>query len=35
MPAFFFGHGNPMNAIQPNRWTEAWRAIGASMPKPR
>lgn len=35
MPAFFFGHGNPMNAIQPNRWTDAWRAIGASMPRPR
>jgi 4,5-DOPA dioxygenase extradiol len=35
MPAFFFGHGNPMNAIQPNRWTEAWRAIGAAMPRPR
>jgi 4,5-DOPA dioxygenase extradiol len=35
MPAFFFGHGNPMNAIQTNRWTEAWSSIGRSMPRPR
>ncbi|MGH8496281.1 MAG: 4,5-DOPA dioxygenase extradiol [Gammaproteobacteria bacterium] len=34
MPAIFFGHGNPLNAIQPNAWTEAWRDIGASIPKP-
>jgi 4,5-DOPA dioxygenase extradiol len=35
LPAFFFGHGNPMNAINPNRWTEAWSAIGKSMPRPK
>jgi 4,5-DOPA dioxygenase extradiol len=35
MPAIFFGHGNPMNAIQSNAWTEGWRAIGESIPKPR
>jgi len=35
MPAIFFGHGNPMNALQSNRWTEGWRAIGASIPRPR
>ena len=35
MPAFFFGHGNPMNAMQTNRWTAAWRRIGESMPRPR
>lgn len=35
MPAIFFGHGNPLNAIQTNAWTERWRAIGSSMPKPR
>jgi 4,5-DOPA dioxygenase extradiol len=34
MPAIFFGHGNPMNAIQSNPWTEAWRAIGESIPQP-
>jgi 4,5-DOPA dioxygenase extradiol len=35
MPALFFGHGNPMNALQANAWTEAWRAIGESVPRPR
>ena len=35
MPALFFGHGNPMNALQRNDWTEAWKAIGASLPRPR
>jgi 4,5-DOPA dioxygenase extradiol len=35
MPAIFFGHGNPMNALQANAWTEGWRAIGDSIPKPR
>ena len=35
MPAIFFGHGNPMNAIQTNAWTEGWAAIGRAMPRPR
>lgn len=35
MPAAFFGHGSPMNAIESNRFTAAWRAFGASIPKPR
>jgi 4,5-DOPA dioxygenase extradiol len=35
MPAFFFGHGNPMNAIQRNPYTEAWAAIGRALPRPR
>lgn len=35
MPAAFLGHGNPMNALEPNRWTEAWSAFGASVPRPR
>jgi 4,5-DOPA dioxygenase extradiol len=35
MPAVFFGHGNPMNALQHNAWTEGWAAIGASLPRPR
>lgn len=34
MPSIFFGHGNPMNAIQSNDWTDAWRAIGDSIAKP-
>ena len=24
-----------MNALEPNRYTEAWRAFGASVPRPR
>ncbi len=35
MPAAFLGHGNPMNAIERNRYTEAWRAFGVGVPKPR
>lgn len=35
MPAVFFGHGSPMNALERNRFTEAWRAFGASIPRPR
>jgi 4,5-DOPA dioxygenase extradiol len=35
MPAIFFGHGNPMNALADNEWTRAWHAIGESLPKPK
>ncbi len=35
MPAAFLGHGSPMNALEHNRYTEAWRAFGASVPRPR
>ena len=35
MPAIFFGHGNPLNAIQRNVYTEGWAAIGNSLPRPR
>ena len=35
MPAAFIGHGSPMNALERNRYTDAWRAFGASVPKPR
>ena len=35
MPAIFFGHGNPMNALQKNAWTEAWARIGATIPRPK
>src|SRR5690349_10011625 len=34
MPAAFIGHGNPMHAIRPNRYTEAWREFGRSVPRP-
>ena len=35
MPAAFLGHGSPMNALERNRYTEAWRAFGAAVPRPR
>ena len=35
MPAVFFGHGNPMNALQKNAWTSAWAALGAALPRPK
>ena len=34
LPAFFFGHGNPMNAVMSNGYTEAWRRIGEETPRP-
>jgi 4,5-DOPA dioxygenase extradiol len=34
MPAAFIGHGSPMNTLERNRYTEAWRAFGASVPRP-
>ena len=33
LPAIFLGHGNPMNALMRNAYTEAWRAIGAETPR--
>ena len=33
--AAFFGHGSPMNTLEHNRYTDAWRAFGAAMPTPR
>lgn len=35
MPAIFFGHGNPMNALADNEYTRAWQRIGETTPKPR
>jgi 4,5-DOPA dioxygenase extradiol len=35
MPAAFFGHGTPMNALDHNRYTDAWRMFGAEVPRPR
>jgi 4,5-DOPA dioxygenase extradiol len=35
MPAIFFGHGNPMNALAQNAWTDAWTRIGREIPKPK
>jgi 4,5-DOPA dioxygenase extradiol len=35
MPAIFFGHGNPMNALERNAYTEVWAAIGRAVPRPK
>jgi 4,5-DOPA dioxygenase extradiol len=35
LPAIFFGHGNPMNAISSNQYTRAWTEIGVAVPPPR
>ena len=35
MPAIFFGHGNPMNAIASNGYTDAWQRLGKEMPRPK
>jgi aromatic ring-opening dioxygenase catalytic subunit (LigB family) len=35
MPAAFIGHGNPMNALETNRYTQAWHAFGRAVPRPR
>src|SRR5436305_13946420 len=35
MPAIFFGHGNPLNALVQNGWTDSWAAVGADIPRPK
>jgi len=35
LPTIFFGHGNPMNALTTNRYTEAWRAVGQRTVRPK
>jgi len=35
MPAIFFGHGNPLNAIQENQYTAGWARIGKTIPRPK
>lgn len=35
MPAIFFGHGNPMNALLSNAYTKGWDAIGAEIQRPK
>ena len=35
MPAAFVGHGSPMNALEHNTFTAAWRSFGAALPRPR
>jgi len=35
IPAAFIGHGSPMNTLEDNRFTAAWRSFGLSLPRPR
>jgi len=35
LPAIFIGHGNPMNAVSDNSYTEAWKQIGRQIPRPK
>ena len=35
MPALFIGHGSPMNTLESNRYTQAWRDLAAKLPRPR
>lgn len=35
MPALFIGHGSPMNTLEVNGFTSAWREMGRCLPRPR
>jgi 4,5-DOPA dioxygenase extradiol len=35
LPALFIGHGSPMLALEGGRYTEAWAALAAELPRPR
>jgi 4,5-DOPA dioxygenase extradiol len=35
MPVLFVGHGSPMNAIEDNEFSRAWREVGAALPRPQ
>ena len=35
MPALFIGHGSPMNTLEANGYTNAWRAFGRTLPRPK
>lgn len=34
MPALFIGHGNPMNAIEENPFSLAWKRLAEELPRP-
>lgn len=34
MPVMFVGHGSPMNAIEPNHFTQSWKELFSKIPKP-
>ncbi len=35
MPVLFVGHGSPMNAIEDNEWSRAFRALAGRLPPPK
>lgn len=35
MPALFFGHGSPMNALEDNALTRSWIELGQRLPRPK
>jgi 4,5-DOPA dioxygenase extradiol len=35
LPSIFFGHGNPMNALARNAYTEAWAGVGRAIERPK
>jgi 4,5-DOPA dioxygenase extradiol len=35
MPALFIGHGSPMNTLENNGYTDAWRAFGRLLLRPK
>jgi len=35
LTALFIGHGSPMNTLESNAYTSAWRELGAALPRPR
>jgi len=34
MPVLFVGHGSPMNAIEDNEFSRAWKTAASALPKP-
>ena len=35
LPSYFIGHGNPMNAVLTNTYTERWTRVGRETPRPK
>lgn len=35
LPALFLGHGSPMNALEDNSFTDTWRQLAKTMPRPK
>lgn len=35
LPVVFFGHGNPMNTLERNSYSNVWRRLGEVIPRPK